>query len=90
MRYLNDVFLVIIDFIPGDDKKVKAFRISDIASDIIAEINKNKRKAWHRAKAFHTWYEADKYLREVMDFEEQFDFDIHNGRPIELNRTYKK
>lgn len=90
MRYLNDVFLVTIDLVPGEEKKVRGFRISDVASDIIAEINENKRKAWHRAKAFHTWYEADKYLRETMDFEEQFEFDIHNGRPIGLNRTYTR
>ncbi len=88
MGYPNIAFCVMYRNDVSNAKKIKWFKITNEITQIIAALNNPERD--YSVKGFFSFYEAEVFLKEKLDFEDKFLFGIADGQPISLNKYYEK
>ena len=75
VRYQKEIFCVIYETESSDNKKIKWLNQSE--PNIVV-------------KGFSDFYEAEKFLKGEMSFDDKFLFGIAEGQPIMCNKFYEK
>ncbi len=88
MRYQKEIFCVIYETESSDNKKIKWFKITDKSDDVIFALNQSEPNIV--VKGFSDFYEAEKFLKGEMSFDDKFLFGIAEGQPIMCNKFYEK